>query len=233
MCIRQGKVPVGISINSSLTTQQLDILYQTVFPTDLPFNEDKIIDESDVITANGYKGIRFDIVQNETDEEDPSIVRSVKGREFWIPSGSDMFLLEYLGGSSTFDLYLPIAEQMMDSFKLLSDNPSTLLENPEVNQPGFFEEQDRKLKVYDSEFFSIKYPASWYVGDEIGVLDIPGASGVTLLNQIDPDQGNRITPRSFDEDSIIAVSRLPQTVFPIDASNFDASEILDSFIAYR
>ena len=224
MCIRQGKIPIGISINSSLTTEQLDILYKTIFPTDLPFNEDQIIDESDITTANGYKGFRFNIAQNETSEEEPGIVRVVKGTEFWIPLGDNMFNLEYFGQLATYDRYLPIAEKMVDSFKFLKDKNSSASESLQVKE---------NLNVYDSEFFSVKYPSSWFVSAERGISDSPRASGVTLVNQIDTNRNNnRVTPKSHVEHSVIAISVLPKTAFPIDTSNFDISEILDSFINY-
>jgi hypothetical protein len=132
LCIRHGKIPIGISINSSLSNQQLDTLYQTIFPTDLPFAEDKIIDERDFATANGYKGFKFVIVQNETNEEEPGVVS--KATQFWLPSNEDVFMLEYVGDLSTYDRYLPVAEKMVDSFKFLKDKGYAASSNLTVRQ---------------------------------------------------------------------------------------------------
>ena len=95
---------------------------------------------------------------------------------------------------------------------------------------------EENLNDYDSEFFSIKYPTSWFVSAGRGISDSPGASGVTLVNQIDMNDvnynNNRVTPRSHVEHSVIVISVFPKTAFGKDTSNFDISEILDSFINY-
>ena len=91
-------------------------------------------------------------------------------------------------------------------------------------QPVYSQVQDKNLNDYDSDFFSIKYPSSWFVNFERGVSNAPGSSGVTLLNRIDMNQNNRLS-----SDSIIAVTVLPKTVFPIIVSNFNDSEIVNSF----
>ena len=94
-------------------------------------------------------------------------------------------------------------------------------------QPVYSQIQEKNLNDYDSDFFSIKYPSSWFVEVERGFSDAPGASGVTLLNPIDINQSN-----SLASHSIIAVSVLPKTVFPLTLSDFDVSEIVDFFVNY-
>lgn len=90
----------------------------------------------------------------------------------------------------------------------------------------------KNLKVYDSEFFSIKYPSSWHISSEEGSADIPGASGVTFLeNQMVMNQSNRKTPHSNMGHSVLSVTVVPRSSLPGSIS-LNASGLVDSFMDY-
>jgi len=91
-------------------------------------------------------------------------------------------------------------------------------------QPVYSQIQDKNINDYESDFFSIKYPSSWFVNFERGVSNATGSSGVTLLNRRDMNQNNRLS-----SDSIIVVTVLPKAVFPIIVSNFNDSGFVNSF----
>jgi hypothetical protein len=124
----------------------------------------------------------------------------------------------------TFALILAIITSLIVATSLASGQT--------IPNNGTGTQKAKDLRVYDSDFFSIKYPTSWFVSAERGISDLPGASGVTLLDQIDMNHNNRVTARSDIGRSIIAISVIPKTVIPIDTSNIDISEILNSFINY-
>src|SRR4029078_529206 len=82
------------------------------------------------------------------------------------------------------------------------------------------------------EFFSIKYPSSWHISSEEGFADIPGASGVMLLNnQIARSKSSRLTPHSNMGNSVFGVTVVPRSSLS-GSSNLSASEMVDSFVDY-
>ena len=72
--------------------------------------------------------------------------------------------------------------------------------------------EEQNLTIYDSDFFSIKYPSSWHISTERWITSAPGESGVILENsQKDTNQGNRITPHSNMGYSVIIVTSVPRS----------------------
>ncbi len=78
-----------------------------------------------------------------------------------------------------------------------------------ISKNGTGIQKANDLRVYDSDLFSIKYPTSWFVSAERGISDLPSASGVTLVDQIDMKHNNRVTARSDIGRSIIANYVIP------------------------
>ena len=89
--------------------------------------------------------------------------------------------------------------------------------------------EEQNLTIYDSDFFSIKYPSSWHIRTERWVTGIPGDSLILDNNQNDTHQSNRITPHSNMGHSVIAVIVVPRSSIPI-SRELSASELVDSFV---
>jgi hypothetical protein len=86
--------------------------------------------------------------------------------------------------------------------------------------------EEQNLAIYDSDFFSIKYPSSWHISSEPGITSAPGESGVILKNsQKDTNHGSRITPHSNMGYSIIIVTSVLK-------SSLFGSELVDSFVDF-
>ena len=92
--------------------------------------------------------------------------------------------------------------------------------------------EEQNLTVYDSDYFSIKYPSSWHISSEPWITSAPGESGVILENsQKDTKQGNRVTPHSNMGYSIIIVTSVPKSSL-FGSSDLSGLELVDSFVDF-
>lgn len=92
--------------------------------------------------------------------------------------------------------------------------------------------EEQNLTVYDSDYFSIKYPSSWHISSEPWLISVPGESGVILENsQKDTKQGNRVTPHSNMGYSIIIVTSIPKSSL-LGSSTLSGLELVDSFVDF-
>jgi hypothetical protein len=92
--------------------------------------------------------------------------------------------------------------------------------------------EEQNLAIYDSDFFSIKYPSSWHISSEPWITSAPGESGVILKNsQKDTNHGSRITPHSNMGYSIIIVTSVPKSSL-FGSSDLSGLELVDFFVDF-
>jgi Signal peptidase, peptidase S26 len=132
-CIRKGKIPFGVTINSSLSTEQLDSLYQSTIKTNQPFIKDTVLSEGMFTSAKGYKTYKFEILQNDTLQGD-TFPHISQGMQYWIISDNDAYILEYVARQSTYQHNLPLAERMVNSFRILKDTYSEAANNQTIRE---------------------------------------------------------------------------------------------------